>query len=63
MVLVWKTNFSLGKNGFEKENQLFPGENKKKTHLLVNYAANVQNDGFLVFPGKNWFSQPKPSFP
>ena len=38
MVLGRKTNFFLGKT--------------KKKHLLENYAAKVQNDGFFVFPRK-----------
>ena len=49
LVFEWKTNYFLGKDGFGKENQLFPRENEKKP-FSGNYAAKVQNDGFFGFP-------------
>ena len=66
MVLGRKANFFQGKT-----------KKTKKHHLLGNYAAKLQKDGFfLVFPtkklvllpktifflGKNWFWTEKPSF-
>ena len=63
MVLGRKTNFFLGKT-----------KKKQKKHLLGNYAAKLQKDGFLVFRkklvflpktifflGKSWFWTEKPS--
>ena len=45
-----KNPIFLEKDGFGKENQLFPRENQKKKHLSGNYTAKVQNDGIFGFP-------------
>ena len=52
MVLDQKTNFFLGKDGFGPKNQLFPRKNQKnqKNHLLENFMAELQKDGFFGFP-------------
>ena len=75
--LVWRKQptFSLEKDGFGKENQLFPRENQKN-NLLRHYAAGHQKYGFFGFPwekmvldrktnlflGKRWFGREKPTF-
>ena len=54
MVLAWKTNFFLGKRWFWEGKPTFPRETQKnqQNNFLGDYAAKVQNDGFLVFPRK-----------
>ena len=50
MVLGRKTNFFLGKT-----------KKIPKKHLLGNYAAKVQNDGFFL--RKRWFCRKNKLFP
>ena len=44
---------------FESKTNYFQ---KQKKHLLGNYAAKAQNDGFLVFPRKKLVFLPKTIF-
>ena len=45
-----KTNFFLGKRWFWAEKTNFFSRKNQKTHLLGNYAAKLQKDGFFGFP-------------
>ena len=71
-VLLGKKWFSSGqptsskeKDGFGKENQLFPKikQNTKKTTLWETMRPKSKMIVFWFFLGKSWFSYPKPSFP